>query len=220
MKPPTPTTTPIMVFLLLVLSPPPEEEPLSVSEAELLGAAEELVGEEDVEAPSVVLGGGVALGVVVEGGGVVDSGVVVVELGLEEDEDEEDELDVGVVSELEVELLLVVVVDCVSVVEVGVDVSVDEDVGGVVVLLAGSVEEESVGLSPFKMPLRPLSCRPRRFGLAIVAWVTAMAARIATRDCARKSMMLSLMDGSMRRAKKDSADECRTPELPNIDGVC
>lgn len=194
MKPPTPTTTPIIVFLVLLLSPPPEEEPLSVREAELDGEAEELVGEEDVEESLLVLDAEVVGGVVVVAGGVVeDCEGLEVGLELELDEDEEGELVVCAVLEVGLELLLEGVVVGGLVEEVGVDVSEVELVGVEDVLLAESDEELlSVGSFPFKAvssPERPLSWRPRMFGLAIVAWVTAMAARTATNDCARKSMV-------------------------------
>lgn len=199
MKPPTPTTTPIIVFLVLLLSPPPEEEPLSVREAELDGEAEELVGEEDVEESLLVLDGEVVGGVVVVAGGVVeDCEGLEVGLELELDEDEEGVVVVCAVLEVELELLLEGVVVGGVVEDVGVDVSEAELVGVEDVLLAESVEELlSVGSFPFKAvssPERPLSWRPRMFGIAIVAWVTAMAARTATSDCARKSMMRMLMD--------------------------
>lgn len=199
MKPPTPTTTPIIVFLVLLLSPPPEEEPLSVREAELDGEAEELVGEEDVEESLLVLDGEVVGGVVVVAGGVVeDCEGLEVGLELELDEDEEGVVVVCAVLEVELELLLEGVVVGGVVEDVGVDVSEVELVGVEDVLLAESVEELlSVGSFPFKTessPERPLSWRPRIFGIAIVAWVTAMAARTATSDCARKSMMRMLMD--------------------------
>ena len=197
MKPPTPTTTPIIVFLVLLLSPPPEEdEPLSVREAELDGEAEELVAEEDVEESLLVLDAEV-VGGVVEAGVVEDCEGLVVELELELDEDEEGELVVCAALEVELELLLEGVVVGGLVEEVGVDVSEAELVGVVDVLLAESDEELlSVGSFPLKAvssPERP-SWRPRMFGLAIVAWVTAIAARTATSDCARKSMMRMLMD--------------------------
>lgn len=200
MKPPTPTTTPIIVFLVLLLSPPPEEdEPLSVREAELDGEAEELVAEEDVEESLLVLDEEVVGGVVVVAGGVVEvcEGLEV-ELELELDEDEEGELVVCAALEEELELLLEGVVVGGLVEEVGVDVSEAELEGVVDVLLAESDEELlSVGSFPFKAvssPERSLFWRPRMFGLAIVAWVTAIAARTATSDCARKSMMRMLMD--------------------------
>lgn len=200
MKPPTPTTTPIIVFLDLLLSPPPEEEPLSVREAELDAEAEELVEEEDVEESLLVLDEEVVVGVVVAVAGdvVEDCEGLEVGLELELDEDEEGELVVCAVLEVVLELLLEGVVVGALVEEVGVDVSEAELVGVVDVLLAESDEELlSVGSFPLKAessPERPLSWRPRMFGLAIVAWVTARAARTATSDCARKSMMRMLMD--------------------------
>lgn len=195
MKPPTPTTTPIIVFLVLLLSPlPEEEEPLSVREAELDGEAEELVGEADVEESLLVLAAEVVGGVVLVAGGVVeDCEGLEVGLELELDEDEEDELVVCAVLEVGLELLLEGVVVGELVEGVGVDVSEVELVGVVDVLLVESDEELlPVGSFPFKAvssPERPLSWRPRMFGMAIVAWVTAMAARTATSDCARKSMV-------------------------------
>ena len=114
-------------------------------------------------------------------------------LELELDEDEEDELVVCAVLEVGLELLLEGVVVGELVEGVGVDVSEVELVGVVDVLLVESDEELlPVGSFPFKAvssPERPLSWRPRMFGMAIVAWVTAMAARTATSDCARKSMV-------------------------------
>ena len=96
-----------------------------------------------------------------------------------------------------VELLLGVVVDeDESVVEVELDVLVVEEgvVAGAEVVLV--VEELlSVGASPPKSPPRPLSCRPTTSGLNMAPCEIATAARRATTDCARNSMMLALMDG-------------------------
>jgi hypothetical protein len=186
-----------MVFLVLGLIPLLLEEPLSVRDPDLVGLAAELVDDEEalgVGLPSVVDGGGVEVvwaGTdedlegefeLVEGGGVVEEGVE--ELGVE----------LGVVLLLEgVELGLAV----------GEVLGLDE-LDELLADVEGVVDDEPVFVEPSIIepraprplfPSFPLFWRPTISGCKMVAWEMAMAARRATTDCARNSMMLILFDG-------------------------
>ena len=220
MKPPTPTTTPMMVFLVLGFKPLLPEEPLSAREGVVLGEADELVDESLDEELLVVVDDVVGAWVVLVGGAVLEvfEGLEVV--------DEESEL----VFEVDVVVLLVVVV-----VEVLLCVVEDEDEDDVVVELDEAVEEVevvedaevaeellSVGSSPPRMPPRPVSCRPTTFGLKMVPCEMATAARRATTDFARNSMMVVSTDGGWgveRRIQRKGwcagHRDCR-----KVEGVC
>jgi len=165
-----------------------------VRDPDLVGLAAELVDDEEalgVGLPSVVDGGGVEVvwagtdedfeGEVelLEEGGVVEEGVL--ELGVDE----------GVVLLLEgVEL---------GVEEVGELLGLDE-LDELLADVEGVVDDEPVSVAPPSSkevraprplsPLSPLSWRPTISGCKMVAWEMAMAARRATTDCARNSMML------------------------------
>lgn len=216
MKPPTPTTAPIMVFLVLVLRPPPLVLPLLVREALLVGEEEDVV---DVVVGDVFW--------FVLGGGVVLLGELVEEVWSSLELEEGEEVGFGV------ELVGL------SVVLVGVELVVVEVVGGPVVVEGGSVSvgllvgEASVLLGLSEVVLseglsvdestgagKSSPCRPTMFGLDTIAWVTATAARQATSECARNSMMPVLM-GLMRgrgRAQCWSVDT--ETAAGRIEGVC
>jgi hypothetical protein len=186
-----------MVFLVLGLIPLLPEEPLSVRDPDLVGLAAELVDDEEAL--------GVALPSVVDGGGVE-----VVWAGADEDFEGEFELveGGGVVEEGVVELGVEVVVVLLEGVEVEVEVEevlgLDEldELDELLADVEGGVDVEPVFVAPpsniegrAPSPLFPLSWRPTISDCTMVAWEMAMAARRATTDCARNSMMLVLFDG-------------------------